>query len=682
MNNVSFKRGAMVVALFGCSVGSQAQERGSEPVKLDEITVKGEAMKGSERSFTVNTISAEAIKSQHWENPLAIVEEIPGVETRSLQSGSVADPITIRGMTSGGHGGDVGLSLDGITLNEAEGHADGYADTQVVIPLELEGLSLYKGPVSPLYGNFARGGVMAFTTRKGGEYADLHLAKGSYATTDAQAAFGNRVGPLQINAALQSYDSEGWRDNSRFTKTNTAFRAAYEIDERSEVALSLRSHGTSFEGPGNIGLTQFQNDNIRHRQAPSVDGSHDGGEKSYSSQRVDFNHLISEQLKLLTFAYTTTMTLTRFESSTPNPPANQVERTHNRDVVAVGASLNGIHQIAGVKSHWVAGTEYYDEATHEDQWSTTTRTRGAKSRDRDFSIATTSFYGEMDFDLHPRFRPTVGFRYDDIQGYLDNRLTSTKADMNDFSRASPKLGLRSEIDANWELRASAVNGFALPNSVQKYDPAINVDAIDFWQYEVGINGAPSPQWYVDFAAFVLNSSDEIQQVPGSVPAVFINAGRSQRTGLEGEVRYSPEQISHLELSTGFGIYDTEIKAGTDATIIGKELQRVPRHVANMSIKYAPPMGLGGSLKWRSLGAYYTNNQNSGRYDGYDVVNASLFYNVRGEQGRNVRWYMDLNNLTDKVYADNVSGANAQGQPTSFNPRPPANVMVGLILSLK
>ncbi len=671
-----FKKCAIALALFGTGIGVQAEE----PVKLNEITVKGEAMKDSDRSFTVNVISSDTIGSQRWENPLAILEEAPGVEARSIQSGSVADFITIRGMTSGGHGGDIGFTLDGVTMNEADGHADGYADTNVVIPLEIESLAVYKGPVSPLYGNFARGGVMAFTTRKGGEYADVHLSGGAFDSYDGQVAFGTRVGDVQLNGAVQGYESDGWRDNSRFSKMNSALRAAYEIGDRSEIALSLRGHGAWFEGPGNIGRDQFLNDDLRHRQAPSVADQRDGGEKRYSSQRIDFNHLINEKLKLLTFAYNTQMNLTRFESSTPNPPPNQVERAHDREVRAVGASLNGEHRLLGIDSHWVLGAEYYDEDTHEDQWATNARVRGAKQRDRDFTLTTTSLYGQMDLDIDPRFRPTLGFRYDDFDGSLTNLQTGITTDLDDFARISPKFGVRSEITDNWELRASAANGFALPNSTQKFDPNINVDAVEFWQYEIGVNGAPSPQWYVDLAAFILDSSDEIQQVPNVTPPQFINAGESRRIGLEGEVRYYPPMWNHVELSTGFGIFDSEIEKSTDPTVVGKELQRVPRYVANLGAKYSPPNGWGGSLRWRSVGPYYTNNQNTGEYEGYDVVNATVFYTMRTAQGRNVRWYMDVNNLADEVYGENISGANAQGQPTSFNPRAPTNVMAGVIIN--
>lgn len=55
-----FKKCAIALALFGTGMGVQADE----PVKLNEITVKGEAMKDSDRSFTVNVISSDTIGSQ------------------------------------------------------------------------------------------------------------------------------------------------------------------------------------------------------------------------------------------------------------------------------------------------------------------------------------------------------------------------------------------------------------------------------------------------------------------------------------------------------------------------------------------------------------------------------------------------------------------------------------------
>lgn len=61
---------------------------------------------------------------------------------------------------------------------------------------------------------------MSFATRKGGEYQDFDFSMGSYATYSAQGAMGVKLGQVQINGALQGYESDGWRENSRYTKMN------------------------------------------------------------------------------------------------------------------------------------------------------------------------------------------------------------------------------------------------------------------------------------------------------------------------------------------------------------------------------------------------------------------------------------------------------------------------------
>ena len=62
------------------------------------------------------------------------------------------------------------------------------------------------------------------------------------------------------------------------------------------------------------------------------------------------------------------------------------------------------------------------------------------------------------------------------------------------------------------------------------------------------------------------------------------------------------------------------------------------------------------------------------------MNASVFYSFRTDDGRGGRVYLDVNNITDEVYSENVSGG-LNGVPTSYSPRPPANAMVGIMLSL-
>lgn len=690
-----------------CGVGTVAQAQ--DDVDLGKITVKGEAMREADRSFTVNQVDQDLIGSQRWENTLSILEEVPGFDAHAYQHGGVADSFSIRGFPSGGHGSDAGMVLDGISLNEGESHADGYGDTSVIIPLEIGSAQVYKGPVSPLYGNFARSGVVAFNTRKGGEYTDFHVATGSYETYDTQAAFGTSVGRLQFNGALQGYTTEGWRDHSEYNKVNAAFRAGYDISDSTDVALSVRGHGSRWNAPNYITHEQFIDDDRRRQENPYTRLQEDEGSKQFDAQRLDLNHTLSDDLRVLAWAWRTTGSFERYQTALnagnaatapdpatmtaaerlafmdPNNPngitsvAPQRVQLHDRDAMAFGASLNGTKPVFGIASNWVVGAEYYDEDVERERWETVNRERYLDDAtfDDEYNIKSLSLYGQMDLDVHPLFRPTLGFRYDDFSGDRLNRLNGERTDMNSYDHISPKLGVRSAIHDNWELRASIANGFALPQGNAKYDPTLNVDTVEFWQYEIGISGAPTPEWYLDLVAFMLKTTDEIQQVE---PDVFENFGETTRTGVEGEIRYFPAAVPNLEAYTTFGFFDSEIDKHVNTALEGMTIPRMASHIATAGIRYAPPVGLGASLRLRSVGSWYTDDLNTIEYDGYEVLNGSVFYAFRTDAGRNARVYMDVNNILDEEYSQYVAGA-FDGNPASYSPHPPANVMVGFMMSM-
>ena len=559
--------------------------------RLGEITVKGEALNSAQGAFTVNVIDAETIRNQHLDQPLRLIEQVPGVDLGAYRQGGVADVFTIRGFTGGGHGSDAGVSLDGITLNQGESHADGYADTNIIVPLELERLAVHKGPVSALHGNFARGGVLDFTSRKGGEYQEVNLSMGSFGTTDTQAALGGEFGKLQTSFAVQAYDSDGWRDNSRYTKATAAGRFAYDLSNKAEIALSLRTHAGQWDAPGYIPESQFNDDDNRKKQ--SVNAEQDGGEKKFLAQRIDYNYLIDDQLKLLLFAYGTQNEFTRFAKFGYNA-GDQTTRYYDRDVTAIGANLNGSHHTGEVPVNWVAGVEFYNEETDWKRWNSSNRVRGSLSEERLFDIDTLSLFVQANWDISPLLKPSAGLRYDKFSGSYDKRdpsAASANYEMNDYDHISPKLGLRSTVTESVELRASAANGFALPDGEAKYDPNVNVDTIDYWQYEIGATITSNKNWYIDAAYFILNSSNEILEEPvGS--GTFRNVGETRRSGIEAEVRYFTP-IDHLQIGLIGSLFKSELLAILTPTWWARRSQGYPKplqHSASITIPASAGVG--------------------------------------------------------------------------------------------
>src|SRR5690606_37382840 len=127
--------------------------------ELSTIVIKGQRFLPEQSGFTANVIDQDEIRARHITQMQELYREIPGMSVRNLGLGGVADNITMRGFAGGGHGGDIGVAIDGISLNEAMSHADGYADQNVVVPLEIERMTVFKGPSSSLYGSYNRGGT-------------------------------------------------------------------------------------------------------------------------------------------------------------------------------------------------------------------------------------------------------------------------------------------------------------------------------------------------------------------------------------------------------------------------------------------------------------------------------------------------------------------------------------------
>ena len=169
---------AALAALCAC-LPAAAQE-----ARLAALTVKGQALAASQAAFSTQHLTQEDLAATGAQEVEDLWRQVPGMHVNDYQLSGVANAVVLRGFGGGGHGGDIAATLDGITLNEAMSHADGYFDLNVVVPLEVEEVTVHKGPVSVLQGNFNRAGLVALQTRRSGTYTEAQLQAGSHGTYD------------------------------------------------------------------------------------------------------------------------------------------------------------------------------------------------------------------------------------------------------------------------------------------------------------------------------------------------------------------------------------------------------------------------------------------------------------------------------------------------------------------
>lgn len=640
------------------------QVAAAEPQKLESVVVKGQALRGAQAPYSSTTFDTDTIRDQQVSQPQEMFRWVPGMNVRNFGLGGVADTVTLRGFGGGAHGGDIGYVIDGIPLNEAMSHADGYADLNVVIPLEIDSLTVLRGPISPLYGNFNRGGVIVIDTRKTGAYRQGDFSVGSNTTGDVQVALGARLAPgQQLNMAAQGVTTEGFRPQSDAWRANLAGRWTMDVSSALQLAVSARLHKGEADSAAYLTPEQFAVDPFGID--PRV--RNDGAEKNFGTLRADVNYLIHPQLKLLTFAYTTQQDFTRYFSRSVSASSAadwaQREETYDRSVFGAGANLNGQATLAGGTLNWVGGVETFRESTDYLFFD------GLKNRvrvnpaiyDRTSTLNSVSAFGEVEAPLHRLFKPTLGLRYDRFDGKCSRNGAETGADpcgdLIDIDHFSPKVGVRSDVLPQLQLRASWSEGFALPSNFAKYAlGAANVDPNVFRQTELGFAWRPLDGLKADVAWYRLDSSQEIRTVS---PGVFENFGGTRRDGLELSLDWRP--LDDLHLTVAWAKADSEVTQNANAALRGKRVAGVPKTMSTVGVSWSPVTGFGAGATVRDVGQYATNATNTAFYDGFTVVDLALTYTGRTAALR-YRASLRVDNALDKVYATNYTTTVAPGAP--------------------
>jgi len=639
----------VLVLFFRHSWAEEADKH--EVIQLEEITVKGEGIPRSSMPATINVVTEEQIEELNIQRTDEILKEVAGIEIRNFNQGGVANAFVIRGFRSAAHGGDAAIYVDGIPLNEGESHSDGYADMNVIIPLEIERVEVYKGPSSPLFGNFARGGAVSFITKKTGTYGKLKTEFGSFNTLDVQGAFGHKIRPyLQTNLAFQFYRTDGYQENSEWIKGNLSTRFSYKINDNFDISLSLRLHDSKWDAPGYIPEYQFKDRDWAKKQA--INAEDDGGEKEFYSQRLDFGYNFAENIKFLYWIYATQQDFTRF-AKFGYKPSGQTERNYVRNVYGTGGSINFETQLLSYPVVGITGIEYYYENTDWKRWNTSNRVRISQIQDREFVIKTFSLFGQINIDFSRYFSPQIGFRYDTFGGDYENRdpeTTHFHHDMNDYSAITPKIGFHSLILDSLDVRCSYSQGFALPKGEAKYDPKINVEPVKIKQYEIGFTFTPIEEFWIDVATYILDTTNEIQENPPE-SGQFENIGKTTRKGLEVEFNY--ELFKNLEIFGNLSLIDAEITDNPDKKLEGKKVRNIPKNMFNLGFKYKCPFGLTTKIKWRHVGEYYTDATNQHTYEGYDVVDARFTYPFITNKSVNYKLFVNIDNVFNEHYAQAV-----------------------------
>jgi len=627
-------------------------ETTNDAAQLGDVVVRGETTQKDLETTSATVLHHEDITNRVFVTPLDIVTLSPGVSVIQYSQGGTAANFIMRGFSGNSHGSNTAIFLDGIPLNEG----DGYADTNVINPEELQRVELIKGPSSALYGNYASAGTLAFYTKKRVDQNQLKLQYGAHNTYEANFVGGFSNENWDHVYSIQTYHTDGYQDNSKWDRQNAAVRSTYHATDTLDIRLSARAFDSDWDAPGYLGEEDYKRDRT---QAVSETN---GGRKSRQEARLDLDYQITPNAKILFNTWGYSQEFSRWYANDPsNLDDDEIVgnlRTFERDVIGTGGSYNFAGSLAGRKLRFTVGTDYMFEDDDRNRWrllAGTGREKGPKFWDYNIEMHTFSLYTQGSYQILEPLRVVLGGRYDHFQGdmtdYLDGGETFSMEEQNIFS---PKGGVvltflenRLELYGNYSEGFALMPGFSEQAAFRQED----WDPQERTQYESGVRIFPSMDLALGFNVYRLETDKDY--ILNRITDEYENVGSTTRDGVEITLDYSAYDYGHLYLDYGYvdATYDRFVSDGKDLS--GKTLRSVPKNIFNAEIRYTPPRGFGGRLRYHYEDGYYLDDANEHKSESWERVDAQVSY--RFGQNANYLAALDIVNLLDKEYADYTAG---------------------------
>lgn len=222
-----------------------------------EVVVTATRVETPEGELPASTsvLTRQDIQASGAGSVVEVLERLPQLSFPSYTNESQAG-VRMRGFSSVGR---VLVLVDGRRINRPD-----LSDVNwLAIPLEnIERIEVISGPAAAAYGNNAVAGVINVITARPESPIEVagSLQLGSNNENRQALRLGHGAGWGSIDAGIERYATDGHRDRSAFSSTNFNLNVDLLALEGIELGLGGSYGTTSFELPGSLSPSQFEND--------------------------------------------------------------------------------------------------------------------------------------------------------------------------------------------------------------------------------------------------------------------------------------------------------------------------------------------------------------------------------------------------------------------------------------
>lgn len=654
---------------------------------LQEIVISASrtAQKRSEAPVAIATISKQTMEDTRATRIDQLVNKVSGVHMVNLGNEqhemSIRQPMTTKSLF---------LYLeDGIPIRTT-GVYNHNALLEINMPAARQ-IEIIKGPASSLYGAEAIGGAVNIITQAPPAVftaqVSMQAANTGYKRTDVQA--GQTFGKFGLLiSGYYANRHNGPVDHSDFHKTGITIRGDYAISAKTKWVNNLTYVNYYSDMLGSLDSAHFANKDystpqtFTYRKVPAI---------RYKSQLLhQWNSNSSTQVS---FVYR--------NNSVQQNPSYRVKNSTTDASKAFGEinesafntyMLVAQHQqsFSFLNSKIIAGLSVDNSPSkynshfininrdNRGYYVSYATTDSALSQYKT-GITNLASYVHYEAELAKGLKLTAALRYDYYHYDFENSLppsafTGAPSNKNNFKRFSPKIGATYNYKG-LGLYANYSEGFVPPQISELYT-GVKVPYLGpqtFFNYEVGgWFSLVKNKLYADWSWYLLHGTNEIISVKNDDGSTENqNAGKTKHTGIEYGITYRPVSSLSLRFSAANSKHSFVEYIEKGIAYNNNELAGGPRFIANAEVMYKPVFvkGLRVSAEWQHIGAYYMDNANTKKYDGYDLLNLRAGYNIHSFEV----WVNALN-ATNKYYS---TFASKSGSTLSYNLGDPREFTVGV-----
>ena len=581
----------------------------------------------------------------------------------------------------------------------------------------VENVEIVKGPVSSLYGPEAVGGAINLISAKPSKDPEFKfgMQADQWGYKRIQAAAGATIGKFGFHiAGITSDQKNSWMTFSDYKKDNINARFDYKFNSKTRLISNTMFGKYYSDMSGSVNEDAFNN-------------------RTYTST-TDFTYRKSDALRTrLTLEHdwnamaSTSFTAYYRDNKLGQNPAYGIKWTtgsatatgeiNSSNFKSYGALAQHTQQFDFLQSKIVAGALY--DYSPSDYWSyrvdlranlnpggLTVKNYQIISERPDIKNAdyTADIYNSAEF-LQLSFKPfqntivTSGLRYDNMKVAYHNALdngTGTKI----YDKVTSKIGVNYNPFSVAGFYANFSQGFAPPgvSAIFRTKPGTggttgvpadfyyNLEPATFVNYEIGgWLSVLKNKLYLDYAFYYLDGKNELISVKLADNSTdYRSAGATRHKGIEFGLNYKPSNELNFRLGGTVSEHTfIDFKVSEKSTDVlknldNKEMPSGPRWIANSEINYYPKWlpNFRTSLEYQLVGSYYQDQVNTVKYGGYSIFNARVGY-----KWKSIELYTNVLNLTDKLYAYNVTRGNTTTSQPTYTAAAPRTFLFGLQYNL-